>query len=156
MAETITLLSWNVNGARAVHKKGFVDWLTRSRPDILCLQETRAEEKELPDDMAQPTGYRGFWNSSIRKRGYSGTALLTRLEPLSVQLGLGIDEFDQEGRALDTIVVPNARARRPRPGEVDPLRAGLFDLRNPSRLNFFGHTVQIRRDQALQDTSLLV
>ena len=100
MAETITLLSWNVNGARAVYKKGFVDWLTRSRPDILCLQETRAEEKELPDDMARPTGYRGFWNSSVRKRGYSGTALLTRLEPLSVQLGLGIDEFDQEGRTI--------------------------------------------------------
>jgi len=100
MTETIILLSWNINGARAVYKKGFLDWLTHAQPDILCLQETRAEETELPDDMAQPTGYRGIWNSSARKRGYSGTALLTRVQPLSVQLGLGQDKFDDEGRTI--------------------------------------------------------
>ena len=100
MAETITLLSWNINGARAVYKKGFTDWLAQANPDILCLQETRTEEKELPDDMAHPAGYRGLWNPSTRKRGYSGTALLTKLEPLSVQLGLGIDRFDDEGRTI--------------------------------------------------------
>jgi len=100
MAKTIALLSWNVNGARAVYKKGFVDWLAQASPDILCLQETRAEEKELPGDMAQPAGYRRFWNPSIRKRGYSGTALLTKLEPLSVQFGLGVEKFDDEGRTV--------------------------------------------------------
>ena len=100
MTATITLLSWNINGARAIHKKGFLDWFTLSQPDILSLQETRAEATELPDGMAQPAGYRGIWNPSIRKRGYSGTALLTKLEPLSVQLGLGLDPFDDEGRTI--------------------------------------------------------
>jgi exodeoxyribonuclease-3 len=98
MGQTINLLSWNVNGARAVHKKGFLDWLAEATPDVLCLQETRADEKQLPTALAQPAGYRGFWNSSRRKKGYSGTAILTRLQPLSVHFGLGVHEFDQEGR----------------------------------------------------------
>jgi exodeoxyribonuclease-3 len=97
---TITLLSWNVNGARAVHKKGLLDWLAEAAPDILCLQETRAGEAQLPATLAQPAGYRGFWNSSRKKKGYSGTALLTRPEPLNVDFGLGIKEFDQEGRTI--------------------------------------------------------
>jgi exodeoxyribonuclease-3 len=97
---TITLLSWNVNGVRAVHGKGFLDWLDEAACDILCLQETRAEEAQLPAALAQPAGYHGFWNSARRKKGYSGTALLTRPEPLDVQFGLGIEEFDQEGRTI--------------------------------------------------------
>lgn len=97
---TITLLSWNVNGIRAVHKKGFLTWLEATAPDILCLQETKAEEAQLATELAQPAGYHGFWNSAKRKRGYSGTALLTREAPLSVQFGLGLEEFDQEGRTI--------------------------------------------------------
>jgi exodeoxyribonuclease-3 len=97
---TITLLSWNVNGVRAVHKKGFLDWLAEATPDILCMQETRAGEVQLPANLAQPAGYHGFWNSSRKKKGYSGTALLTRPEPLNVAFGLGIEEFDQEGRTI--------------------------------------------------------
>ena len=62
MTETITLLSWNVNGIRAVHKKGFLDWLAEANPDILCLQETRAEEAQLPAVLAQPAGYHSYWN----------------------------------------------------------------------------------------------
>lgn len=100
MSETITLLSWNVNGARAVHKKGFLDWFAQAAPDILCLQETRAEEEQLPKTLAQPEGYHAFWNASSRKKGYSGTALLSRVEPLEVQFGLGVEEFDQEGRTI--------------------------------------------------------
>jgi exodeoxyribonuclease-3 len=98
--QTITLLSWNVNGIRAAHRKGFLDWLVETQPDILCLQETRAEETQLPATLAQPEGYRAFWNSSRRKKGYSGTALLTRTEPVDVQFGLGVEEFDQEGRTI--------------------------------------------------------
>jgi exodeoxyribonuclease-3 len=98
--QTTTLLSWNVNGIRAAHRKGFLGWLVETKPDILCLQETRAEETQLPATLAQPEGYHGFWNSSRRKKGYSGTALLTRIEPLDVQFGLGIGEFDQEGRTI--------------------------------------------------------
>jgi len=96
----MTVLSWNVNGMRAAHRKGFLDWLAQAAPDILCLQETRAEEHQLPRALAQPAGYHTFWNSSRRKKGYSGTALLTRPEPLDVHFGLGIKEFDQEGRTI--------------------------------------------------------
>ncbi len=100
MQDTLTLMSWNVNGVRAVHNKGFLDWLAQTAPDILCLQETRAEEGQLAPELAQPPGYRGYWNASRRKKGYSGTALLTRSEPLEVSFGLGVDEFDQEGRTV--------------------------------------------------------
>lgn len=100
MSQSLTLLSWNVNGARAVYTKGFLDWLAEARPDILCLQETRAEEAQVPPALAQPEGYRGFWNASRAKKGYSGTALLTRLEPEEVSFGLGVEEFDQEGRTI--------------------------------------------------------
>lgn len=100
MEGTITLLSWNVNGIRAVHKKGFLDWFAGAAPDILALQETRAEEHQLPAKLAQPAGYQGVWNHSLRKKGYSGTGLLTQHAPLDVQFGLGVDEFDQEGRTI--------------------------------------------------------
>jgi exodeoxyribonuclease-3 len=100
METAITLLSWNVNGVRAVHGKGFLDWLMDVSPDILCLQETRAEASQLPDGLRQPAGYRAYWNASRTKRGYSGTALLTKIEPPEVTFGLGIDEFDQEGRTI--------------------------------------------------------
>jgi len=96
----ITLLSWNVNGVRAVHKKGFLPWLTQAAPDILCLQETKAQESQLPTELARPAGYHTFWNAARRKKGYSGTALLTQETPVSVQFGLGIEEFDQEGRTI--------------------------------------------------------
>lgn len=99
MPKTITILSWNVNGIRAVHRKGiFLPWLQDTAPDILGAQESRAEEAQLPQDLAQPEGYRAYWNGCRRKKGYSGTALLTKLEPLDVQFEIGVEEFDQEGR----------------------------------------------------------
>jgi exodeoxyribonuclease-3 len=100
MSTTTTLLSWNVNGIRAVHKKGFLAWLKQAQPDILCLQETRAEAQQLPPELVQPDGYHTYWNHSKTKKGYSGTALLTRQKPLSVQFGLGLAAFDQEGRTI--------------------------------------------------------
>ncbi len=100
MQKVITLLSWNVNGIRAAHRKGFQEWLVQTGPDILCLQETRAEESQLPSALVHPEGYHSFWNSSHTKKGYSGTGLLTRSRPLDVQSGLGIEEFDQEGRTI--------------------------------------------------------
>jgi exodeoxyribonuclease-3 len=98
--ETIDLLSWNVNGIRAVHRKGFLDWLEQTQPDILCLQETRAEESQLPAKLARPAGYQTFWNASRRKKGYSGTGLLSKTDPVKVQFGLGVEELDQEGRTI--------------------------------------------------------
>ena len=100
MSEIISLISWNVNGIRAAHGKGFLDWLEERRPDILCLQETRAEEAQLLGRLAQPEGYRAYWNASQRRRGYSGTALLARLVPDEVTFGLGVEEFDTEGRTI--------------------------------------------------------
>ncbi len=100
MPASITLLSWNVNGIRAGYRKGFLDWLEQAQPDVLCLQETRAEADQLPWELRQPFDYHSYWNSSKRKRGYSGTGLLTKQEPLSVDFGLSIPEFDQEGRTV--------------------------------------------------------
>ncbi len=97
---SLTLLSWNVNGARAIYKAGFLDWLAQAAPDILCLQETRAEPHQLPPDLAQPAPYSGYWNFSVRKKGHSGVAILSRPAPLSVSAGIGRAEFDDEGRTL--------------------------------------------------------
>lgn len=97
---TLNLLSWNVNGMRAVHKKGFLDWLAQTQADIVCLQETKCEASQLPAEMAQPAGYHAFWHNANSRKGYSGTALLSRTEPLSVQFGLGTPEFDDEGRTI--------------------------------------------------------
>jgi exodeoxyribonuclease-3 len=92
------LLSWNVNGLRAVLGKGFGEFVAAERPDILCLQETKArpEQVALPLELA---GYHDYWNSAT-KPGYSGVAVFSREKPLGVALGMGIDEHDTEGRVL--------------------------------------------------------
>ena len=95
-----TLLSWNVNGARAVYRNDFLPWLAQAAPDILCLQETRAEASQLPPEMLQPAPYIGFWTHSTRKKGHSGTAILSRWAPLAVDYGIGHAEFDDEGRTV--------------------------------------------------------
>lgn len=94
------LLSWNVNGMRAIYKKGFLTWLAEANPDILCLQETKCEDSQLPAEVARPADYHTFWHCPHTRKGYSGTALLSREAPLSVQFGLGLPEFDQEGRTI--------------------------------------------------------
>jgi exodeoxyribonuclease-3 len=98
--KTISLHSWNVNGVRAVQKKGFFEYLKKESPDILCIQETKAEKDQLDKELLSPEGYFSFWNSSKRKKGYSGTAIYSKLLPGSVSFGLGVEEFDQEGRTL--------------------------------------------------------
>ena len=97
---TWTLLSWNVNGVRAAQRKGFIDWLHEAAPDVLCLQETKAQAEQLPEPLREPAGYHAFWNGSRARKGYSGAALLTRQPPEEVSFGLGISEFDQEGRTI--------------------------------------------------------
>lgn len=92
------LLSWNVNGIRAALSKGAAEAITREDPDVLCLQETKArpEQVELPLELG---GYRNYWNSA-EKKGYSGTAIFTREEPLDIFTDMGIDEHDTEGRVI--------------------------------------------------------
>lgn len=99
MSSTITLLSWNVNGIRAVAKKGFLEWLESASPDILCVQETKANEQQLSPELLSPVGYRSYWSSALKK-GYSGVAVYTRTEPIHVDTSLGIPRFDEEGRVL--------------------------------------------------------
>ncbi len=95
------LFSWNVNGVRAIEKKGFLDWMSSELPDVLCIQETKAKFEQLPDTLQNIDGYYSYWHSAD-KLGYSGVATFCRQEPLHVQYGLGIDKYDQEGRVLIT------------------------------------------------------
>jgi exodeoxyribonuclease-3 len=96
---TKRLLTWNVNGIRAAQRKGFLDWLAAESPDILCVQETKARPEQLPGKMLEPPGYTTYWNSA-EKKGYSGVAIYTKQEPLSVENSMGIERFDNEGRLL--------------------------------------------------------
>ncbi len=93
------IVSWNVNGVRAAERKGFLDWLHGTRPDIVGLQETKAAPEQLSAALLAPDGYHTFW-ASAERRGYSGVALLTRRPPREVRLGLGIPEYDREGRTI--------------------------------------------------------
>ena len=95
----IKMLCWNVNGIRAVVKKGFLQWLQKESPDILCLQETKASPENLTKDLLEPPGYQTYWNYPERK-GYSGVATITKEKPVRAQNGLGIKAFDTEGRII--------------------------------------------------------
>ena len=95
------LISWNVNGVRAVVKKGFLDWLDQAQPDVFCLQETKAHVDQLAAEILTDHGYHTYWHSGER-RGYSGVATFCKEEPLYVQEGLGIERYDAEGRVLVT------------------------------------------------------
>jgi exodeoxyribonuclease-3 len=92
----VKFISWNVNGLRACLKKGFMEFFKQADADVFCVQETKMQpgQAELELD-----GYRQYWNSA-QKKGYSGTAVFTREEPLSVQYGIGIPEHDTEGRCI--------------------------------------------------------
>lgn len=109
------LISWNVNGLRAVVKKGFLEYFDSVDADIFCLQETKLQAGQIDLDLP---GYKDYWNYAVKK-GYSGTAIFTKKEPLSVQYGLGIEEHDTEGRVITlefenffmvTVYTPNSQA----------------------------------------------
>ncbi|MDD4372131.1 MAG: exodeoxyribonuclease III [Anaerostipes sp.] len=90
------LVSWNVNGLRACVKKGFLDVMDELDADVFCVQETKLQEGQIDLDLPE---YYQYWNYADKK-GYSGTAIFTKIEPESVAYGLGIDEFDHEGRVI--------------------------------------------------------
>ena len=94
------LVSWNVNGLRAVHRNGFWDKFLKLYPDVFCLQETKASPEQLPDEVREAKGYKSYFCSSTAKKGYSGVAIYSKIEPLKVEYGLGIPEFDTEGRQI--------------------------------------------------------
>ncbi len=98
---SISIASYNVNGIRAAVNKDLPDWLKENRPDILCVQETKARPEQVNVEVFEELGYRHFWHSA-EKKGYSGVATLTTREPDAVIEGCGIAEYDQEGRILRT------------------------------------------------------
>lgn len=108
------LISWNVNGLRACVTKGFMDFFKEADADVFCLQETKLQPGQIELDLP---GYHQYWNSA-EKKGYSGTAVFTKQEPLSVSYGIGIEEHDREGRVITlefpeyyliTVYTPNSQ-----------------------------------------------
>ena len=108
------LISWNVNGLRACVKKGFMDYFKQADADIFCLQETKLQEGQIDLELK---GYHQYWNYA-EKKGYSGTAVFCKEEPVSVSYGIGIDEHDHEGRVITlefdkfffvTVYTPNSQ-----------------------------------------------
>lgn len=111
------IISWNVNGIRAVAKKGFDKFVLEYNPDVLCIQETKAQEDQLDESIKNIGDYHSYFHSAVKK-GYSGTAIYSKKKPLAVLYGLGIEEFDNEGRVLTaeydsvfviSVYVPNAQ-----------------------------------------------
>ena len=109
------IISWNVNGIRAVLNKGFLDFVKKHDPDVLCLQETKAHPEQVDAMLSEYKHH--FWNSAERK-GYSGVVIFSKHEPLSVQYGMGLEGYDDEGRVLTlefanyyvvTVYTPNAK-----------------------------------------------
>ncbi|MBC1490047.1 exodeoxyribonuclease III [Listeria sp. FSL L7-1485] len=109
------LISWNVNGLRAAVKKGFLEYFDSVDADVFCLQETKLQAGQIDLDLP---AYKDYWNYAVKK-GYSGTAIFTKKEPLSVQYGLGMEEHDMEGRVITlefekffmvTVYTPNSQA----------------------------------------------
>ena len=92
--------SINTNGIRAAQRKGFFDWIKQENQDIICIQETKAQINQLAPDVFLPKGYHCYYHDAVKK-GYSGTAVFTKIKPLSVKTGIGWDEFDNEGRWLE-------------------------------------------------------
>ena len=118
----IRILSWNVNGLRAIMKKGFLEWLLSEKPDMLCLQETKIQERQVPREIMNMAGYHVSFVSAQRK-GYSGVALFSREKPRKTFSTMGIRKFDVEGRfmradyndfTLLNIYFPNGKASRKR------------------------------------------
>lgn len=93
-------MSWNVNGLRAVTKKGFVEWLYETQPDVLGLQEIKAEAEQLDKEVRSPKGYFAYFSSCKTRKGYSGVALYSKVKPEKVEYGIGIKKFDDEGRII--------------------------------------------------------
>jgi exodeoxyribonuclease-3 len=96
------IVSWNVNGLRAIHKKNFLEWLGQARPDILCLQEIKVEKEKIPAELLDIAGYFTFVNPAQRK-GYSGVLIYSKEEPLAVNYLLSEPDFDQQGRLIELV-----------------------------------------------------
>lgn len=142
------IYSWNVNGIRAAQKKGLVDWLQTTSPEILALQETKAQPEQLDEGLIAPEGYRSFWASAERK-GYSGVCVYAKKEPESIDY-LDAPEFDGEGRGLIltypdftlfNCYFPNSQAE---------------GARLPYKLDFCGHLFDLARQRVANGEKVVI
>lgn len=96
----LSIVSYNINGIRAAANKGLFDWVGQKDPDIICFQELKAWPEQVDESMRSPEGYHTFWNHATSKKGYSGVAIYSKIEPKHVEYGCGIEKYDVEGRVL--------------------------------------------------------
>lgn len=137
------LISWNVNGIRAIAQKGFLNWLYDFDPDIVGLQEIKAEETQLEEELLNPKHRYSYWNPSRTKKGYSGTAVFSKMNPVKVEYGWGQNIFDLEGRTVmldfDRFVLFNIYFPN---GESSPERLQYkLDFYN----SFLEHAVELKK-----------
>ena len=97
------IVSWNVNGIRALYKRGDWKWFLDEKPDIFCLQEIKAEKEQLPEELVNSEGYHSFFNSSRGRKGYSGVAIYTKKEPLEVNYDVLPGDLNEEGRLIEAV-----------------------------------------------------
>ncbi len=145
----ITLYSWNVNGIRAIEKKGFLDWLAQCRGNIVAVQETKANPDQLSAALLSPNSYRVDW-SSAEKKGYSGVGTYSRQAPVSIKLGFDDERFDKDGRILIS----------------DFERFVFFNIYFPNggrgpewvkhKLDFYARFLEVVADQTRQGRSVIV
>jgi exodeoxyribonuclease-3 len=100
LRRTLKLVTWNVNGLRSAYRQGLRAYLEQEQPDVLCLQEIRVDPGELDASMQPPPEYRQYFAPASSRKGYSGVAIMTRLQPDTVRVGIGIERFDREGRLI--------------------------------------------------------
>lgn len=96
------IISWNVNGIRSCMNKGFLDFFRSSDADIFCLQETKVHNEDLTDEIKNiglEKNYTSYWNGA-KKKGYSGTAIISKIKPINIEFGIGVEKFDKEGRVI--------------------------------------------------------
>jgi exodeoxyribonuclease-3 len=125
----------NVNGLRAAARKGYAEWLAGSAADVVCLQEVRAEEHQLPDEVRAPDGWHAVYAPAVTAKGRAGVALLTRQAPQEVRVGFGTAEFDGSGRYLEadlpgvtvaSLYLPSGEAGTPRQEEKERFMAAFL------------------------------
>lgn len=143
------IISWNINGLRAVAKKGLIDFIKNENPDILALQEIKAKENDLPQSLKDIDGYKSFFNPADRA-GYSGVAIYTKLKPETIKNGFGIERFDIEGRLIEAefkdftlfnIYFPN--------GKMSPQRLNF-------KIDFYNETISHIENLLKQGKNLIV
>ena len=148
MPNSLKFVSWNVNGIRAVEKKGFIDIVKSFDADIFAMQETKAQPDQLSPELKNIAGYHSFWHSAERK-GYSGVGIYSKMQPISVLEGIGIAEFDNEGRVLTLEFADFYFSSIYFPNSAEELKRLNFKLRFDEELQKFALKLAEKKSVAL-------